>query len=317
MLRSFLQLIRFPNLLFLALILWVMEKWVAVPVLNKWLFPEQLPWWVLLLLILAVVLIAGGGYVINDYFDIKIDRINRPDRLLVTTVFTKDQAMRLFYAMSISGVLLGGVVALLAHSRIVAIVVLLTTGLLWFYSSSYKRQLLLGNLIVAFVSALVPMLVAMVNINFMEYRYEGLLQYTDLPRDMYIYLGGFALFAFLLTWIREIIKDLQDEVGDRELECHSLPIVIGATWTKVIVTILTVLAMVLVIYLAIWVLPFGGAWNTLTVRYAVFGIAVPLGCSLALLWASKIPSDYRSAQLLIKFIMFLGVLFAFVIRQQL
>ena len=77
LLKDILRLVRWSNLLFLAALVWLMEKWVAVPILDKAAFGEQLPWYVLLLLTLAIVFIAAGGYVINDYFDVKIDRINR------------------------------------------------------------------------------------------------------------------------------------------------------------------------------------------------------------------------------------------------
>ena len=315
--RSFFQLIRWQNLLFLTILLWTMEKWVAVPIMATWMFPESMPAWVLALLILSVCLVAGGGYAINDYFDIKIDRINRPDQVLVTTVFSKQQTMRIFQIMTVIGLIGGGVVAFWAHSWMTAMIFALTTGLLWFYSASYKRQLLIGNIIVAFVCALTPMLIAVVNVDYMQHTYGGLMGYTHIPQLLYQSLGAFALFAFWMTLIREIIKDLQDQVGDRELECHSLPIVLGETWTKVIVTVLIGVVTALVGY-GIWYrLPFDHTWSSFSVRYGVFGLIIPLLCEIALLWAAKIPSDYRNAQLLAKLIMFLGVLFSVVIPRSL
>ena len=106
--RDIWQLVRGGNLVFIAILLWAMEKWVAVPVLWQWRFEEQLPWWLLLLLILATVLVAAGGYVVNDYFDVKIDRINRPDKLIVTQSVSKDTAMWLSTGLSAAGVLCGG-----------------------------------------------------------------------------------------------------------------------------------------------------------------------------------------------------------------
>ena len=95
--KPFFRLIRFDNLLFLIILIGVMEKWVVAPIMNHFLLPEPLLWWHLLLLIVAVVCIAAGGYVINDYFDVKIDRINHPDELVVTRDVSKEQAMHLFY----------------------------------------------------------------------------------------------------------------------------------------------------------------------------------------------------------------------------
>ena len=102
--RDIWPLVRGGNLVFIAILLWAMEKWVAVPVLWQWRFEEQLPWWLLLLLILATVLVAAGGYVVNDYFDVKIDRINRPDKLIVTQSVSKDAAMWLSTGLSGAGV---------------------------------------------------------------------------------------------------------------------------------------------------------------------------------------------------------------------
>ena len=94
------RLVRWSNLLFLAALIWLMEKWVAVPILDAAAFGEQLPGYMLLLLILATVGIAAGGYVINDYFDVKIDRINRPDELIVTNTVSKPAAMKLSLCLS-------------------------------------------------------------------------------------------------------------------------------------------------------------------------------------------------------------------------
>lgn len=313
--RDIWQLVRGGNLVFIAILLWVMEKWVAVPVLWRWRFEEQLPWWLLLLLILATVLIAAGGYVVNDYFDVKIDRINRPDRLIVTQSVSKDTAMWLSTGLSSAGVVCGLTVAWVCRSWSLATIFVLVPGLLWFYSSSYKRLFLIGNLIVALTTALTPLLVALANVSLMQVRYANLMQFTNVPHDLYAWMCGFALFAFLCTLIREIIKDLQDQMGDRELECHTLPIRFGEVWTKVVVTILLLLTIGMIGYAWYAWLPFPREWATLSTRYIVFGLLTPLVCELVLLWTAKIPSDYRTAQLLMKFVMFMGVLYSFVVAR--
>ena len=91
--KDIFRLIRWQNLLFAALVVWLMEKMVAVPLLDRALFGEQLPSWLLVVLMLSVVFIAAGGYAINDYFDVRIDNINRPERLIVTRTLSKQQAM--------------------------------------------------------------------------------------------------------------------------------------------------------------------------------------------------------------------------------
>ena len=240
------RLVRWSNLLFLAALIWLMEKWVAVPILDKAAFGEQMPWYVLLLLMSATVLIAAGGYAINDYFDVKIDRINRPDELIVTRTVSKPTAMRLSIGLSAAGMVCGLVLALLLRSMTFAILFIIVPGLLWFYSSSYKRLFMVGNLTISLLAALTPMMVAMANVAVLQLRYATILPYTTLVHDLYAWLGGFALFAFLLTWIREIVKDMQDQMGDRELECHSMPVVWGDMWTKIFVTALIVLTLAVI-----------------------------------------------------------------------
>ncbi|MBQ7631975.1 MAG: geranylgeranylglycerol-phosphate geranylgeranyltransferase [Paludibacteraceae bacterium] len=308
-------MVRWSNLLFLAALVWVMEKWVAVPVLDAVAFGEQLPWYMLVLLIVATVLIAAGGYVINDYFDVKIDRINRPDELVVTRSISKATAMQLSLCLSGIGLGAGIGVAVLLRSWALGMIFVLVPGLLWFYSSSYKRLFMVGNLTIALLAALPPIVVALANIAQLELRFASLLPYTTLPHDLFAWLGGFALFAFLLTWMREIVKDMQDQAGDRELECHSMPIVWGERGTKVFITALVIVTLGLIGYLWWSVLPFPHSWHHLSTRYIVFGVVVPLLCSLWLLWAATIPSDYKSCQQIIKLTMLLGMLYSFVLTK--
>lgn len=308
--KDIMRLVRWSNLLFLAALVWVMEKWVATPILVKAAFGEQLPGYMLLLIILATVLIAAGGYVINDYFDVKIDRINRPDEVIVTRSICKPAAMRLSMILSGIGIACGIAVAVVLKSLTIGILFVLIPGLLWFYSSSYKRLFMIGNLIIALLAGVTPIVVAMTNVAVLQLRYETILPYTTLVHDIYAWLGGFALFAFLLTWIREIIKDMQDQMGDRELECHSMPVVWGEQWTKVFVTGLIVITLAIIGHLWWHILPFPTAWTNLSTRYIALGIVTPLLCSVWLLWSAKIPSDYKVCQQVVKFTMLIGMLYS-------
>ena len=308
------RLVRWSNLLFLAALIWLMEKWVAVPILNKLAFGEQLPWYVLLLILLATVFIAAGGYVVNDYFDVKIDRINRPDEVIVTRTITKPAAMRFSLWLSGIGIACGLIAAILLRSLTLGILFVLVPGLLWFYSSSYKRLFMIGNLIIALLAGLTPLLVAMANVAQLKLYYASILPYTPLEHDLYAWIGGFALFAFLLTWIREIVKDMQDQMGDRELECHSMPVVWGEKWTKIFVSGLIIFTIAIIGHLWYRILPFPIGWDSLSTRYIVLGIVTPLLGVLGLLWAAKIPSDYKNCQQLVKFTMLLGMLYSICLR---
>jgi 4-hydroxybenzoate polyprenyltransferase len=322
--KDIFRLIRWQNLLFLAILMWVLEKWLVVPLLySHGGLPEVLPEPILWLLILSVVLIAAGGYVINDYFDIKIDRINRPDRVIVGETMTKPAAMHLSIGLSVAGILVGLLVAWLCHSWTLGIVILLMPGLLWFYSSAYKRQFLVGNLIVAFASAAVPMLLGLANEGMflpfiLAHDFQPILdQLQPVIRVIYTWLGGFALMIFLYTWIREVIKDLQDQMGDRELECRTMPIRLGELWTKILLTVMIAITIGVLCWFVFGLLPFPHTWNSMSVRYLTFGLIIPLLCVLALVWAARIPSDYRNAQRLMKLAMLLGLLYSYVIYVQL
>lgn len=308
--KDILRLIRWSNLLFLAALVYLMEKWVAVPILNQIAFGEQLAWYVTLLIALATVLIAAGGYVINDYFDVKIDRINRPDQVIVTRTISKPTAMRLSIALSGTGAVCGLVAAWLLRSITFGTLFVIIPGLLWFYSSSYKRLFMIGNIIIALLAGLTPLMVGIANVAQLQLLYSDILPYTRLEHDLYAWLGGFGVFAFMLTWIREIVKDLQDQMGDRELECHSMPIVWGEKWTKVFVSLLIVLTLAAIGWLWWSVLPFPHVWNSLSTRYIALGVVIPLISALWLLWAAKIPSDYRTCQQVVKFAMLIGTLYS-------
>ena len=315
--KPYLQLLRVGNLTFAAILLYVMEKWVATPLLQLEQFGELMPWWILTLLIVSVVGIAAGGYVINDYFDVKIDRINRPDNLVVTRIISRDAAMNLFYGLTAVGVIAGTVVAWWAHSWTLLFTYVVIPGLLWFYSASYKRMFLIGNLVVAFASAIVPLLVAIANADYLHHLYQNALAYSPIVGELYVWTGGFAIFAFLLTWVREIVKDIEDIEGDREMECRTLPIVWGDKVAKIIATILLVVIAILIVYMLFAVLPFSHEWKSLPTRYVVFGLIVPVLCSIVLLWAANNRTEYHRVQTIIKFAMFMGMLFSYVIATNL
>lgn len=315
--KPYLQLLRVGNLTFVAILLYVMEKWVATPLLQLEQFGELMPWWILTLLIVSVIGIAAGGYVINDYFDVKIDRINRPDNLVVTRIISRDAAMNLFYGLTAVGVIAGTVVAWWAHSWTLLFTYIVIPGLLWFYSASYKRMFLVGNLVVAFASAIVPLLVAIANADYLHHLYQNALAYSPIVGELYVWTGGFAAFAFLLTWVREIVKDIEDIEGDREMECRTLPIVWGDKVAKIIATILLVVIAILIVYMLFAVLPFSHEWKSLPTRYVVFGLIVPILCSIVLLWAANNRTEYHRVQTIIKFAMFMGMLFSYVIATNL
>ncbi|TVP47979.1 MAG: prenyltransferase [Mongoliibacter sp.] len=163
----------------------------------------------LYLIILSTVIIAAAGYMINDYYDVKIDYVNKPNEVIIGRSMKRRVAIFFHTILNLSGV----GIALLVSPR-VAIITFLASFLLWLYSNQLKRLPFVGNFTVALLTGASIWLVGY------YYQQSELLVLT------------YAIFAFFLNLIREIIKDIEDRQGDRKHGCKTLPIVIGFRKTK-------------------------------------------------------------------------------------
>lgn len=164
-----------------------------------------------LLLVFSTVCIAAAGYIINDYYDVKIDAINKPDRLLIGRQIRRRRAMFAHLILSALGVLIGLYLAIP-----VGLINLGAVLLLWGYSARLKKMLLIGNIVIALLSASMLLVVAV---------YDDTLNRITM---------GYALFALLISLIREIIKDIEDMKGDASFDCRTLPIVAGLRGAKLV-----------------------------------------------------------------------------------
>lgn len=306
---SYLKLIRFQNLLFIALVQYLMRQVVLVPILQVYGFDASMEMGMLCLLIVATVLIAAGGYVLNDYFDVKIDAINKMNNQIVGNEISRQKAMLLHQVLTGVGVFCGLLLAFYARSFTLAFIFIVIPGLLWFYSASYKRQFLIGNLVVAFIVAISVLVVGISQLAFLQKEYGNLIFETPIPQQFYGWIGGFALFSFLCTWIREIIKDMEDEKGDREMECRTMPIKWGVQKTKLF---LYGLIFITVLFLFLGNLLFINFDGSLTLRYIIFGLAMPFAVLGYLIFVAKTPNEFHQASTLSKFIMLAGVMYSFV-----
>ena len=209
---GFLKLVRFPNLIiiaftqYMAAVFLVGEKYKGFRVLNDL---------DLFLLVLSTVLIAAAGYIINDYYDVKIDFINKPNRVVVGKVLKRRIVMAAHSVLNVSGILIA-----LSLSLWVGLVSFLCAFLLWLYSNQLKRLPLIGNLSVAALTGAALSLVAIY--------YQ---------QNVYL-INIYAFFAFSITLIREIIKDIEDLKGDADFGCQTLPILLGIRKTKVLLYLL-------------------------------------------------------------------------------
>lgn len=174
----------------------------------------------------STILIAAAGYIINDYYDIKIDLINKPDRVVIGKTITRRYAILFHTVISFFGVAAG----LLINWKVGALN-FACAFLLWLYSNNLKRLPLIGNVVVAFLTGLsIFMLVFLYN------------QY--LP-----FVVVYSLFAFFMTLIREVVKDMEDMKGDTTFGCKTLPIVWGIRKTKSFVYVIVVIFSILVLWL--------------------------------------------------------------------
>jgi 4-hydroxybenzoate polyprenyltransferase len=304
---KYFRLLRLPNLIFLAAIQFLMYFSVIQPIMQihglDIVQQKSIFFW---LFVGASMLICAGGYVLNDYFDVKIDSINKPDKLLITNVIDKKTAMLIYQILSGAGLVVGVALAFLLKSFTLGFIFIVTVGLLWFYSASYKRQFIIGNLIIAFLSAVSVLAVGILQIAILKKNYGNLIFETDIPSMIYAYISGFVGFAFLTTWLREIIKDIEDEVGDRELECRTMPIKWGVTRTKIFIYALIVL-IITALFVSVRLISFSG---TLTFRYILFGTIIPLLVLAYFIFSAKTSGNFHQASIFAKIIMLTGVLYS-------
>jgi len=318
--KAFLNLIRWPNLLMVILTMVLMRYAVLAPLISKIMvtlingngnetpMSLQFPWYDFIILVAATVFITAGGYVINDYFDIKTDLINK-GKVIVGTKIPRRKAMMWHNIFNILGVSAGFYISYKAGYIWLGSLFLIVSGLLYFYSASYKRQFLIGNIIVAFLTAMVPMLVV-----FFEwpalYRYYTLNAVTLPPINILVYwVGGFGIFAFLINLTREIIKDIEDFEGDIAYGRNTVPVVIGVLAAK-IVSVCLIIITVIMLYLA---------WHffindTITLVYISSAVVLPLLFVIYKIVRSNEKKELHNASSMVKVVMITGVLYSVVVK---
>jgi 4-hydroxybenzoate polyprenyltransferase len=305
----FLKVVRIQNLIFLALIQFILQVAVLSPILQTYGFDSDSDNMFLFMLIAGTVLIAAGGYVLNDYFDIKIDLINRPDKQIVGNKISRQTAMVMHQFLTGAGIFCGLILAYFVRSFTIGFIFIVVPGLLWFYSASYKRQFIVGNIVISFLAGISILVVAINQLAALQKEYGKLIFETNIPHQIYGWIGGFAIFAFLCTWIREIIKDIEDEKGDREMECHTMPIKWGIARTKLVLYCLIMLTVLCLFLANSFFISFEG---TMTLRYLIFGLALPFAALGYLIFIAKSPAEYHQASTISKVIMLIGILYSFV-----
>lgn len=306
-LKAFFQLIRWPNLLFIAITQLMFHFFVVVPsatgeVYN---FPLRLTTPLLMVLCFASLLIAAGGYIINDYFDINIDEVNKPQKVVIGRYFTRRHALLQHMLLSGLGLVLTAYVSYALGNWLLALANVACTVLLWYYSANYKRQLLIGNLIISGMIAWVILVMLVAEVP--GWWTGELVTETEkatvarLSRIGVLYAG----FAFIINLIREVVKDMEDMEGDRRAGCTTMPIRWGVPATKVFTGVWMVVLIIALIITQVYVIFFEWWYSAV---YIILLVVIPLVQSFQKLIVANTTADYAALSKRIKWIMLFGIL---------
>ena len=304
---AFLRLMRWPNLAFIAITQWlfyfcVIESLQAEKTSS--LQPSQ--HLLFYLLMTASVLIAAGGYIINDYFDMHIDAVNKPDKVVVDKVVKRRWAILWHLVFSFSGVLLSLYISYKTGTWIIVIANIFCVLLLWFYSTTFKKKLLSGNIIISALTAWVIIVVYFfAGAAIINYNGWHIGKYSFDIKKLYKFTILYAGFAFIVSLIREVVKDLEDMHGDARYQCKTMPIEWGVPATKVFaaVWIIVCCAALAIVQLYAWQ---SGWWFSAV--YCIILIILPFIYILRELYKAVIPADYHRLSSYIKVVMLTGIL---------
>ncbi len=257
-----------------------------------------------LILIVSSLLIAAAGNVINDYFDRNIDEINKPEKKIIDKLIKRRWAIVMHIAFSLIAILLGFYVDSqtpvfwLGFSNTICVL------LLFAYSISLKKKLLLGNVLISLLTAWVILVCFLCYYRSLSCihcePFEWAAQLRRFMRISFLYAG----FAFVISLIREVVKDMEDIEGDKKYSCKTIPIAWGIPASKVFVAVWLVVLIGMISILQIYVWQLGWYWS---IGYAVVLIIAPLLWTLRNLYLAKVPKDYHQLSTVIKMVMLAGL----------
>ena len=255
------------------------------------------------------MIIAAAGNIINDYFDIKADRINKPERLIIGKHIKRRVAIVSHWGMNFFAFSIAVFLSYKMQSFWYLFIHLLSINILWFYSIKGKRLFLTGNVLIAALTAMVPILVGFY---FHQVYGESTISnpnksfplMSELKENYILIISfGLAIFAFILNLARELVKDMEDVEGDKKLPAKTIPIVLGYQKTKIIVAI--ILSGTIIASLLIWSQL--GQVNTVDFIPIIVAAVFIILC-YALLFRAASVKEYRRINHIIKLAMVLGML---------
>ncbi|GAA4329919.1 geranylgeranylglycerol-phosphate geranylgeranyltransferase [Flaviaesturariibacter amylovorans] len=295
-LAAFFRLMRWQNLLFIAITQLLFYYCVYVPLYDPATAPVKLFW-----LITASVLIAAAGYIINDYFDLNIDLVNKPNKNVINRVIGRRWAILWHGVLSVAGIL-ATVKAVGWHKSYLIVANVVVVVLLWLYSTSLKKRYLVGNILISLLTAWTVLILFFAQVPFRAAfgaTYDAAT--VKYFRVAFLYAG----FAFILSLIREAVKDVEDLEGDRRYGCRTMPIVSGVPATKIYTTVWIVVLLGALIILQLYVLQFRWWW---AVFYSVSCVIIPLIYLFFQHTKASSIAEFASLSRLAKWIMLTGIL---------
>jgi 4-hydroxybenzoate polyprenyltransferase len=304
LIAAFLKLIRLPNLFFIVITQFLFYYCILMPLLRSAGAIALIGQRQFILLSLASVLIAAAGYIINDYFDVNIDQVNKPKKNVVDIIVSRRWAILWHFVLSGFGILLSLYVSWKTGLWYIILANFTCSVLLFGYSVSLKQKLLWGNILISLLASWVILILC-----FSEFRFSlsgpidsgSLLAQNKIMRLGFLYAG----FAFILTLIREAIKDMEDIEGDARYGSKTMPIVWGIPAAKVYVAVWMIVLLGLLIGIQVYIIRFHWWWPVL---YCSILIILPLIYAFYKLFAAITPGQFHLLSNLTKIIMLTGVL---------
>ena len=306
----FIKLIRIQNLIIIALTQYLLRYFIIKPLVEAKGFDLVMTHLDFFLLSLSTVLIAAAGFVINDYFDLKIDRINKPEKIIIGKHIKRRVAMGAHVVMNIFGFTIGVYVAYVVGNWNLAFIQVFAILSLWFYSTNFKFDLLAGNIIIAMMAALIPLMVGLYEVPLLnrdlEVMYAQLIEAYAFNFNYIAYWTiGYAVFAFLMTFAREITKDMADMEGDEVYGASTLPIKWGTTTAKIIIAFIYLSVITGVIIVQQMFLR-----DKISLSYVAIFICLPLIYTTYATFKSNERKQYLTASNFNKAISLFGILYA-------
>lgn len=301
---TYLKLIRWPNLLIMAITMFLVRFYLIKPPLEMVDIALASDILSFTLLVLAMLLMSAGGYVINDIFDMDIDSVNHSEKMIIGRSIKLSAAKLLYWILNLAA--LGIMIFLsitMANWQLLIIMVMLA-GLLWFYSERYKRQILVGNLVVAFVASAGITIVWLFEFFNLQ---KDTSVFVEATRAMPLMSGlvfAYVLFAFLSTIVREVVKDIEDMEGDQRFGCRTFPIVYGEVPSR---NLAAGLLIILIIMIGFWqyILFLKDMKSAFSVLFIALGIGIAALIRLAF---SDKKEHYTTVSALLKLLMLAGIL---------